>query len=217
MVADGKPVDVLNRYQKLIMEREEAFEAEQSDDPATGVASASDGKPKYLPLSYTYRHGDRSAEVVSIELLDATHSRVEIVETGVPVSVRIRVLFHRDIKNPVFGFLIRNRHGVQVYGTNTEQQQLSLGEVAKGELVEVAFSFECWLGTDTYSISCAAHSSAIFEEGIGYDWLDGALFFRVTSSILIEGLINLNASANVRRLESNAEAQVAEAISAFHG
>jgi len=217
MVADGKPVDVLNRYQKLIMEREEAFEAEQSDDPASAGESSSDGKPKYLPLSYTYRHGDGSAEVVSIELLDATHSRVEIVETGVPVSVRIRVLFHKDIKNPVFGFLIRNRHGVQVYGTNTEQQQLSLGEVAKGELVEVAFSFECWLGTDTYSISCAAHSSAIFEEGIGYDWLDGALFFRVTSSILIEGLINLNASANVRRLESNAEAQVAEAISAFHG
>jgi len=214
MVADGKPVDVLNRYQKLIMEREEAFEAEQSDDSATGAA---DGKPKYLPVSYTYRHGDGSAEVVSIELLDATHSRVEIVETGVPVSVRLRVLFHTDIKNPVFGFLIRNRHGVQVYGTNTEQQQLSLGEVAKGELVEVNFSFDCWLGTDFYSISCAAHSSAIFEEGIGYDWLDGALFFRVTSPILIEGLVNLNASATVRRLESNAEAPVAEAISAFHG
>lgn len=215
-VADGKPVDVLNRYQKLIMEREEAFETEQSDDSATGLSS-SDGKSKHLPLSYTYRHGDGSAEVVSIELLDATHSRVEIVETGAPVSVRIRVRFHRDIKNPVFGFLIRNRHGVQVYGTNTEQQQLSLGEVARGEVIEVAFSFDCWLGTDFYSISCAAHSSAVYEEGIGYDWLDGALFFRVTSPILIEGLINLNASATVRRLESTAAAPAAQAISAFHG
>jgi len=217
MAADGKPVDVLNRYQKLIMEREEAFES-QSDVPANGLGSSPDGKPKHPPLSYTYRHGDGSAEVVSIELLDAAHCRVEFVETGVPVSVRMRVLFHRDIKNPVFGFLIRNRHGVQVYGTNTEQQDLSLGEVAKGELVEVAFSFDCWLGTDFYSISCAAHSSAIFEEGIGYDWLDGALFFRVTSPILIEGLINLNASATVRRLESApAAARVAEATGALHG
>ena len=217
MVADGKPVDVLNRYQKLIMEREEAFEAEQFELPANGVKGSPAGKPKHTPLSYTYRHGDGSAEVVNIELLDATHCRVEIVETGVPVSVRMRVLFHRDIKNPVFGFLIRNRHGVQVYGTNTEQQQLSLGEVAKGDLIEVAFSFDCWLGTDSYSISCAAHSSAIFEEGIGYDWLDGALFFRVTSPILIEGLINLNAGATVRRLESASAAQVAEAASALHG
>jgi lipopolysaccharide transport system ATP-binding protein len=217
MVADGAPVDVLNRYQKLIMEREEAFEAEQSDFPSNGMERSTDGKSKHTPLSYTYRHGDGSAEVVSIELRDAAHCRVEIVETGVPVSVRMRVLFHRDIKNPVFGFLIRNRHGVQVYGTNTEQQQLSLGEVAKGELVEVAFSFDCWLGTDFYSISCAVHSSAIFEEGIGYDWLDGALFFRVTSPLLIEGLVNLNASATVRRLESPAGRRVEEAKGALHG
>ncbi|MDQ2921424.1 MAG: Wzt carbohydrate-binding domain-containing protein, partial [Acidobacteriota bacterium] len=191
--------------------------AEQSDVPAEGVESSSDGDSKRAPLSYTYRHGDGSAEVVSIELLDAARCRVEIVETGVPVSVRMHVRFHRDIKNPVFGFLIRNRHGVQVYGTNTEQQQLGLGEVAKGELVEVAFFFDCWLGTDFYSISCAAHSSSIVDEGIGYDWLDGALFFRVTSPILIEGLINLNASATLRRVESAAAAQVAEATGALHG
>jgi ABC-type polysaccharide/polyol phosphate transport system ATPase subunit len=207
-VADGKPVDVLNRYQKLIMEREEAFEAEQSDVSADGMAGSSE--PKQTPLSYTYRHGDGSAEVVSLELRDAAQCRVEMVETGAPVSVRMRVLFHRDIKNPVFGFLIRNRHGVQVYGTNTEQQQLSLGEVTKGELIEINFTFDCWLGTDFYSVSCAAHSSAIFEEGIGYDWLDGALFFRVTSPILIEGLVNLNAGATVRRVETQATARMAE-------
>lgn len=217
IVADGKPVDVLNRYQKLIMEREQAFEAEQSDVPGNGTEDSQAGKPKYTPMSYTYRHGDGSAEVVSLELLDAIHCRVEIVETGAPVSVRMRVQFHQEIKNPVFGFLIRNRHGVQVYGTNTEQQQLSLGEVARGEVVEVVFSFDCWLGTDFYSISCAAHSSAILEDGIGYDWLDGALFFRVTSPILIEGLVNLNAGATVRRLESAAGCRVAEARGAVHG
>jgi lipopolysaccharide transport system ATP-binding protein len=209
VVADGKPVDVLNRYQKLIMEREEAFEAEQSDLSSTGAGSSAT-QPKSAPLTYTYRHGDGSAEIVSIELRDAAQCPVEIVETGVPVSVRIRVLFHRDIKNPIFGFLIRNRHGVQVYGTNTEQQQLRLSEVAKGELVEISFFFDCWLGTDFYSISCAAHSSSIVEEGIGYDWLDGALFFRVTSPILIEGLINLNATATVRRVESQAAERVPE-------
>ncbi|HVQ37384.1 MAG TPA: ABC transporter ATP-binding protein [Pyrinomonadaceae bacterium] len=217
IVADGTPVDVLNRYQKLIMEREEAFEAEQSEDSTDGSDSLEDGESRSAPLTYTYRHGDGSAEVVSIELLDATHCRMEMVESGAAVSVRMRVLFHRDIKNPVFGFLIRNRHGVQVYGTNSEQQQLHLGEVAKGELVEIVFNFDCWLGTDLYSISCAAHSSAIFEEGIGYDWLDGALFFRVTSPILIEGLVNLNANATARRLESKGATRRAEVSSALHG
>jgi len=97
MVADGKPVDVLNRYQKLIMEREE-LSKRSNPMSRRWVESSQPGKLKHPPLSYTYRHGDGSAEVVSIELLDAAHCRVEIVETGLPVSLRMRVFFHRDIK-----------------------------------------------------------------------------------------------------------------------
>jgi hypothetical protein len=41
-------------------------------------------------------------------------------------------------------------------------------------------------------------------EGICYDWLDGAAFFRVTSPILIEGLVNLDARAEARRLREQA-------------
>ncbi len=204
IAADGTPLDVLNRYQKLIMEREEAFEAAQ---PGNGNGTGND-ETTYAPLSCTFRHGDGSAEVISLELMDATHSRVEIVETGVPITVRMRVLFHRDVSDPVFGFLIRNRHGVHVYGTNTEQQQQNLGAVSSGEIIEISFSFDCWLATDVYSISCAVHSSAIYEEGVGFDWLDGALFFRVTSSLLIEGLVNLNATATTRRTQSAVTSKV---------
>jgi ABC-type polysaccharide/polyol phosphate transport system ATPase subunit len=203
IAADGAPLDVLNRYQKLIMEREEAFEAAQPD---SGNGAGRD-ENTYAPLSCAFRHGDGSAEVISLDLLDAAYSRVEIVETGVPVTLRMRVLFHRDITDPVFGFLVRNRHGVHVYGTNTEQQQQSLGAVSRGEIIEVSFSFDCWLASDTYSISCAVHSSAIYEEGVGFDWLDGALFFRVTSSLLIEGLVNLNATATTRRIHAGGGAK----------
>ena len=205
-VADGKPLDVLNRYQKVIMEREEAFEASAPE------TNGNDARVKHAPLSYSYRHGDGSAEVIGLELLDATYSNVEIVETGAGVTVRMRVLFHTSVTNPVFGFLIRNRHGVHVYGTNTEQQQVLLGDIARGEIIEVSFSFDCWLATDVYSISCAVHSSAVFDEGVGYDWLDGALFFRVTSSLLIEGLVNLNATAAARRIRSSASREVTDVI-----
>ena len=90
-------------------------------------------------------------------------------------------------------------------------------QTTSDELLEVTFYFDCWLGTDTYSISCAVHSSAIYEDGIGYDWLDGVLFFRVTSPILIEGLINLNASATARRLDSGGAPRVSEITGASHG
>lgn len=199
VIADGDPMHVLNRYQKLIMEREEAFD---------GGASGDEPKPESRPiergeLTYTYRHGDQSAEFVSIDLLDARHNRVEIVDSGEPLVLRMRILFNRNIENPIFGFLIRSQYGIQVYGTNTEQQQVSFNQVERGEIVEIDFAFDCALGTDWYSISCAAHSSTSVSDGVSYDWLDGALFFRVTSPILIEGLVNLNASATARTFRSS--------------
>ncbi|HEX7956741.1 MAG TPA: hypothetical protein VF508_07360, partial [Pyrinomonadaceae bacterium] len=63
-------------------------------------------------------------------------------------------------------------------------------------VVEAVFAFDCWLGLDEFSVSPAVHS----RDGVSYDWLDGALFFRVTSPLLVEGVANLNATATARRL-----------------
>ena len=64
------------------------------------------------------------------------------------------------------------------------------------EVIEISFSFDCWLGTESYSVSFAVHS----EDGISYDWIDGVLFFRVAPAPAVEGVANLNASTSMRRL-----------------
>ncbi len=195
VVADGKPADVLNHYQKLIMEREEAYEADLS--ARAGSESHDAEETASPPLRYTFRHGDGSAELTGAELLDARRRPVESVETGESVTVRVRARFHADVENPVVGFLIRSRYGVHAYGTNTKEQQIDFGLVRRGERVEVSFAFNCWLGMDYFSISFAVHS----HDGLSYDWMDGVLFFHVTSAIQVEGVANLNASAAARRLE----------------
>ncbi|MCM3905255.1 MAG: ABC transporter ATP-binding protein [Pyrinomonadaceae bacterium] len=193
VVADGKPPDVLNRYQKIVMEREEAYDAEASTSASSPDPLSSD--ESLAPLSYTFRHGDGSAEIVGAELTDASHCRVEISETGEPLTVRVIARFNRDVDEPVVGFLIRNRHGIHAYGTNTKELQIEFGSVKRGEGLEVSFAFCCWLGVDQYSISFAIHS----RDGQAYDWLDGALFFNVTSMTRTEGVANLDATAIARR------------------
>jgi hypothetical protein len=119
---------------------------------------------------------------------------VEIVETGEALTLRMMARFHRDVDAPVIGFLIRNSHGIHAYGTNTKEQQTEFGAVRSGEVLDVSFTFNCWLGIDQYTISLAVHS----REGQAYDWLDAALFLRVTSMTLTEGIANLNAGVTVR-------------------
>jgi lipopolysaccharide transport system ATP-binding protein len=191
LVADGKPADVLNQYQKIIMEREKAYDADTA--AATLVEFAADELSR--PLNYSYRHGDGSAEIYGATLNDAANNDLHVVESGEAVNLRVAARFLRDVEDPVIGFLIRNRHGIHVYGTNTKEQQTEFGTVRQGETLDVTFSFECWLGSDEYSMSLAVHS----RDGEAYDWLDAALFFKVTNVILTEGIANLNASVNASR------------------
>ncbi len=186
VIADGKPADVLNLYQKIIMEREQAYEAE------AGAPGTKPTQPKesLAPVSYAYRHGDGSAEIVGAELTDAARARVEIVASGEPLTLRIVTRFIREVDDPIIGFLISNSHGIRAYGTNTKEQQVKFGTVRSGEVIEVSFAFDCWLGIDQYTISLAVHS----RDGKAYDWLDAALFVRVTNMTLTEGIANLNAS-----------------------
>ena len=199
LVADGKPADALNHYQKIIMAREEAYE-EQSAPPAEQDLQALLAEQR-ATVRYAFRHGDGSAEVLSVELLDAARRPVELVETNEPLSLRMSVLCRADLENPVCGFLIRNRHGIHAYGTNTELQQVDIGRVRCGEIIEVIFAFNCWLGPDSYSITVAVHSA----DGVSFDWLDGTVFFRVTSASLHDGIANLNASATVRRSDRRSQ------------
>jgi homopolymeric O-antigen transport system ATP-binding protein len=193
-IAEGTPSDVLNRYQKIIMARQQAYEASSSktvDQPAGELVER-----KSTPLSYIYRHGDRSAEVLQVELLDSALHPVELVESGEPVVVRIVYVAHEDLDDVVCGFLIRNRHGIHVYGTNTELQEVPFERVRRGELTEVTFEFNCWLAPEMFSLCVAVHSSA----AVSFDWLDGCLFFRVMSPTKMEGVTNLNATASSKRL-----------------
>jgi len=189
MIMEGTPADVLNDYQRIVMEREEAYEADMTSNPE----EATEGEPERLPVHYTFRHGDGSAGIIATELCDDKRHRVEIVETGASLIASVTVRFQREVDEPVIGFLIRNRHGIHAYGTNTKEQNIQLGKVTSGQTVSITFAFNCWLGIDDYSISFAVHS----QEGQAYDWLDGALFFKVTSQTLTEGLANLHATATV--------------------
>ena len=206
MCADGAPVDVINQYRKIIMSQTVAFEAVEARGSSPEPAERVSVDELRTPLKPLYRHGDGSAEVLSVDLLNADLSPVDAVESGQSLLVRVRVLFHQFRENSVCGFLIRSRLGTHVYGTNTELQQVDLGPGRPGDVVEVTFSFAAWLAPDTFSISVAVHS----PDNISFDWLDGVSFFRVTGLDVGDGLVNLNAAVNHRRITTDTTSVVTD-------
>jgi lipopolysaccharide transport system ATP-binding protein len=133
---------------------------------------------------------------VAIETLDGQGRPSLVWQSGERVSVRVQVRFAQDVSDPVVGIMIRTRIGLEVYGTNTEAENVRLGPCRAGDVLAVTFTFACNLCPQEYTLTAASHDA----DGVWHDWLEEALTFRVTDSRPTAGVANLRASVSVERL-----------------
>jgi ABC-type polysaccharide/polyol phosphate transport system ATPase subunit len=180
MEAEGEPKDVINKYIGIVLERQKAFD--QADRPAL------------LPASN--RHGDGLSEITGVRLIDASGRDCAVITSGDPVTIRISVRFSRERATPMVGILIRNRIGMDIYGTNTRIEQVELGQYEPGEVLEVDFAFECWLTPHQYTITAATQ----YLDGSSHDWLDDVITFDVLSPRIAAGVADLRAQIQHRRI-----------------
>lgn len=168
--AQGAPKHVIDRYIGLVLEKQQA-QRERS------------------PLRATNRHGDGTSEVLGVELLDRCGRPATSVASGETVTVRVRSRFHRPARDPMVGILIRNRIGMEVYGTNTRIEKIELGSFEPGDVLEVDFRFECWLTPQQYTLTVATQ----YSDGSSHDWLDDVIAFDVVDTRVASGVANLRA------------------------
>jgi ABC-type polysaccharide/polyol phosphate transport system ATPase subunit len=181
--AEGDPKHVIDKYIGVVLERQKAF-----DRSATGLA-----------LAASNRHGDGSSQVVDAAVLDSHGRPKGIVSSGDRITIRIRTLFNQTCVDPMVGILIRNRIGMDIYGTNTKIEQMQLGRFAPGEEIEVDFTFECWLTPHTYTVTIATQD----KDGSSHDWLDDAITFDVVSERQAAGVTNLRAEIECRKISQH--------------
>ena len=193
-LSEGEPGDVANHYNALIKDRQRAFAVADAAPAPEAV-----GDQEALPLEWSLRHGDRQAEVLRAQLFNEEGLPVRVLRSGETASIRVLARFVQPHPNPVVGMMLRTRIGMEVYGTNTllEQESCgSLGPLEAGELLEVKFTFPCWLTPQEYTLTVAAQSA----DGSSHDWLDDVLSFQVIDSRQAAGVANLRARISARKI-----------------
>lgn len=144
----------------------------------------------------SFRRGDGRAEVLSIETLGAEGRPTMVWRSGEEVTVRVMIRYRDAIDDPVVGMMIRTRVGFDVYGTNTELEQLRIGPCAAGQTVRLDFGFRCNLCNNEYTLTVASHD----RDGTAHDWLEDAVAFVVADSRYTAGVANLRASVAVEQI-----------------
>jgi lipopolysaccharide transport system ATP-binding protein len=156
IASEGGPSDVVNRYVGLV----------HDNQALAGEHSA---------LTGNFRHGDKSSAVTAIHLLDSYERNATTVRSGEELTVEVHAHAKCELRDPIVGILVRNRLGMDVFGTNTRIEKAELGTVPKGEDIAVRFTFVCFLTRGDYTLTVAMQN----RDGSSQDWLDDAVQFTV--------------------------------------
>ena len=182
--AEGPAKDAVNRYVGFVLENDGSPKDGSGNREVTGSGAET-----------TFRHGDRATTVTDVRLLDTAGNSCESFERGQTLVIRVRAICNGAVADPVVGILIRNRIGMDVYGTNTRLEQIPLGKFEPGESLEVEFQLDCLLTRQEYTLTVATQ----YPDGLSQDWLDDVLSFRVIDTKDLAGVLNLNAHITHRR------------------
>jgi lipopolysaccharide transport system ATP-binding protein len=163
LLKEGEPGAVVDFYNALIGEKEgdSTIRQEQTETGQTRTVS-----------------GTGEAAVVAIALTDPAGRPQEIVAVGDEVVLVIKVKVNTLIPRLVLGYMIRDRLGRPIFGTNTDLLEQPLDDVQAGTLLTYRFHFTANLGHGSYSISTALHSTATHLVN-NYEWRDLAHVFEV--------------------------------------
>ncbi|GAB3386294.1 ABC transporter ATP-binding protein [Massilia agri] len=162
LAKQGSPEEVMDFYNALIAERE-GSKVEQVRTPEGRVRTTS---------------GNGAASVTEVVLENEDGQALEVLNVGVPIALRIRVQVNRPLPRLVLGYMIKDRLGQQIFGTNTHFLDQALNDLEAGETIDYRFRFPLNLGPGSYSVTTALTSSETHLAD-NYEWRDLAAIFEV--------------------------------------
>lgn len=163
LIRDGQPNDVLEYYSAMISQKEREFEIQQIE------------KEKGRTVT---RSGNGKASIVRFELMDENRIPRRKFNIGDKAAISCVLEINEPLNDPTIGFLIRDRIGNDIFGTNTYHHKIEIDEMAVGQKIEATFETELTLGPGEYSLTLAAHEGPDHVED-NYDWFDRLIVFNV--------------------------------------
>tara|TARA_E500000178_G_scaffold356295_1_gene433052 strand:+ start:19899 stop:21092 length:1194 start_codon:yes stop_codon:yes gene_type:complete len=142
-------------------------------------------------------YGTLRAIITEVSMNGLTDNNLKFT-SGQHVTLKIKIRCNDDIRDFVIGFMIRDRFGQDIFGTNTYLSEIDLSP-KKGAALDVDWNFDLNIGVGGYSLSVALHRGPDHTVECLH-WQDAAMMFEITgfSGNAFAGLCRLEPTFNVQ-------------------
>lgn len=163
-VMEGTPKEAVDKFKMALVEQEEAQRRENRS-----LWNPADAKDKWRDsLSVnpeTLEYGDKKAEILDFAIVDKIGKISNVIEKGEACTIKMKVLFHQDVAEPIFAFTLKNLMGIELTGTNTMLEQIITEPKKKGDVQVVSFTQKMTLQGGEYllSLGCTGYEKEEFK------------------------------------------------------
>lgn len=164
LAKNGSPQEVLDYYNALLADHQpqKITQTRQSDGSIQTVS------------------GTGQAFIFSAQLTDEDERPIELIEVGQPLKLIVTARTRDALSELVLGFMIKDRLGQTIFGTNSHHCRQPVLDVKADQAVRYVFEFKADLGPGHYSIALALHTQDTHIQN-NYEWRDQALSFQVVN------------------------------------
>lgn len=162
---DGEPEEVFDLYNALIAQRE-----------GNNIIQRSLDHNRVQTVS-----GSGEAIIEEVTLQNTNGISTEIVSVGDVVTLVLKIQIIDPVPELVAGYMIKNRTGQPIFGTNTFHLNQVMHDLKCGDRFVFKFRFNANFGVGNYSIAVSLHQGEAHVTH-NYEWRDLAYTFSVINN-----------------------------------
>ncbi|SDS00422.1 lipopolysaccharide transport system ATP-binding protein [Halopseudomonas xinjiangensis] len=203
----GKAKDIAENYLQYTFQEVygstadlETIRKDDADEEQT--APVSDDPSSCLDYSATFDVSDNldaangwksgAGEITAVELVNLSGQTEGVFQGGEKVEMTIRAVAHSDLKQPILGFLVRDRLGQDLFGENTLPFTDVLPiPVSAGEAFEARYTFRLPMLPNGQYLVMASLADGDLVDNVQHHWLHDAMVINVSSSKVRWGLVGV--------------------------
>lgn len=188
---EGSPKQMVDMYKQLLVGQDPAKAEEKKEEQKESWSQQFQVNPNML------EYGTKLAEIVDFAVLDDKDRCTNTIEKGSSFRIRMKVVFHQDIQEPIIAYTFKDIKGTEITGTNTLFEKKSVEHSQTGDSCTVTFEQEMFLQGGEYLLSfgCTGYKDGEFTV---FHRLYDACNITVVSNKNTVGFYDMNSKVEIR-------------------
>ena len=188
---EGSPKQMVDMYKQLLVGQDPAKAEEKKEEQKESWSQQFQVNPNML------EYGTKLAEIVDFAVLDDKNRCTNTIEKGSSFRIRMKVVFHQDIQEPIMAYTFKDIKGTEITGTNTLFEKKSVEHSQAGDSCTVTFEQELFLQGGEYILSfgCTGYKDGEFTV---FHRLYDACNITVVSNKNTVGFYDMNSKVEIR-------------------